>query len=271
MSAWIVPESRFEVVRPAAARRAMYMARRIHADGLIVIDTEICSRSMPSKSMLDVGEGVDGDALAADLAFGERVVGVVAHQRRHVEVGRQSGLALGDQVLEALVRVLGGAEAGDLAHRPQPAPIHRRVRSARERVLAGQADVGERRIGRVERGVDALEWKTAQRSKLRAPLGLPRDERRDLVPLPGFDLVSEIRERWCRGRNGTATIRVIHASSLVPRDVRTVERRTHAIERRRALRAWASPAVLMRPPPRARCECARAAASPPCAGQGGAH
>ena len=38
-----------------------------------------------------------------------------------------------DQVLEAPVRVLGGAEAGDLAHRPEPAAVHRRVRAARVR------------------------------------------------------------------------------------------------------------------------------------------
>ena len=48
MSAWIVPESFVQV--EAALRRATttYIASRIHAEGLIVIDTEIFSRSMPS-------------------------------------------------------------------------------------------------------------------------------------------------------------------------------------------------------------------------------
>ena len=85
---------------------ATYIASRIHALGLIVIDTEMFSRSMPSNRALHVGERVDRDAFAADLALAHRVVAVVAHQRRHVEVGRQAGLPLRDQIFEALVGVL---------------------------------------------------------------------------------------------------------------------------------------------------------------------
>ena len=61
-----------------------------------------------------------GDALAPDLASERGVVGVVAHQRGHVERGREAGLAVLEQVVEALVGLLAGAEAGELAHRPQP-------------------------------------------------------------------------------------------------------------------------------------------------------
>ena len=98
----------------------------------------------PVEELLHVVEAVDGDALAADLAEAAGVVGVVAHQGRHVEGGREPGLAVVEQVVEALVGLLDRAEAGELAHRPEPAPVHRRVGPAGERVLAGVAD---RRLG----------------------------------------------------------------------------------------------------------------------------
>jgi hypothetical protein len=83
------------------------------------------------------------------------MVGVVAHQRGHVEGRREAGLAVLEQVAEALVRLLGGAEARELAHRPELPPVHRRVDAAREGIDTG---VAERRVvvdvdvlGRVER------------------------------------------------------------------------------------------------------------------------
>ena len=81
-----------------------------------------------------------------------RVVGVVPHQARHVERRRQAGLPVVEQVVEALVRLLGGAEAGELAHRPQAAAVHARVHAARERELARQADLARR--GQVVLGVE---------------------------------------------------------------------------------------------------------------------
>src|SRR6185437_3143028 len=82
----------------------------------------------------------DGDALAADLAERARAVGVVTHQRRHVEGRRETGLAVVEQVVEALVGLLARAEAGELAHRPQPPAVHRGVDAARVRVGAGLPD-----------------------------------------------------------------------------------------------------------------------------------
>ena len=61
------------------------------------------------------------------------MVGVVAHQARHVEGGREPRLAVLEQVAEALVRLLGGAEARELPHRPQLPAVHRRVDAARVR------------------------------------------------------------------------------------------------------------------------------------------
>jgi len=161
----------------------------------------------------DVGERVDRHTFAAHLAFGERVVAVVAHQRGHVEIGGKAGLPLADQILEAPVRVLGGAEARDLPHRPQAAPVHRRVGPARVRILPGQADVGRRRTRRVELRVDPLERHAAQRAEIGLPLGLPRDESRNLVLLPGFDLRRERDPGRIRG--GAAVFTVAHASSLI--------------------------------------------------------
>jgi hypothetical protein len=46
-----------------------------------------------------------------------------------------------EQVAEALVGLLGGAEARELPHRPQPPAVHARVHAARERILARIADL----------------------------------------------------------------------------------------------------------------------------------
>ncbi len=101
------------------------------------------------EELFHVVEAVDGDALAADLAEAADVIGVVAHQGRHVERGREPGLAVVEQVVEALVGLLDRPEPGELAHRPEPPPVHRRVGTAGERVLAGAAD----RLLGISRGV----------------------------------------------------------------------------------------------------------------------
>ena len=107
---------------------------------------------MPSSSDLHVGERVDRDARAADLAERARVVGVVAELRRQVEGDREPGLPALEQVAVARVRLLGRGEARVLADRPRPAAVHVRVRAARVRVLAGQLGAPVR----VLRGVDRL-------------------------------------------------------------------------------------------------------------------
>ena len=95
------------------------------------------------------------DALASDLAARALVVGVVAHQARHVERGRKAVLPLREQEVEALVGVLGEAEARELAHRPQPPAVHRLVHAARIWKLARVAEralvVALYVLGRVER------------------------------------------------------------------------------------------------------------------------
>ena len=90
--------------------------------------------------LLHVAERVDRDADLADLALGELVVGVEPHLGREVERDREPGLALLEQVTEALVRVLRAAPARVEPHREEPLAVHARMDPARERILAGDAE-----------------------------------------------------------------------------------------------------------------------------------
>jgi hypothetical protein len=83
---------------------------------------------------------VDRDPGAADLAVAERVVGVAAELGGQVEGHREAGRAVLDQVAVTLVGVLGGGEAGVLAHGPEPVPVHPLVDAAGERRLTGLAE-----------------------------------------------------------------------------------------------------------------------------------
>ena len=93
------------------------------------------------EEVLGVGQGVDGHAAAADLSLAVGVVGVAAHEGGQVEGHRQAPAARPQQLSEAHVGVLGGAEAGEEAHGPQLRAVHGRIRSARVRRHAGPAHV----------------------------------------------------------------------------------------------------------------------------------
>ena len=155
---------------------------------------------MPREQRLHVVERVDRDALAPDLAFRPDAVGVVAHQGRHVECGREAGLAVVEQVAEALVGLLGGAEARELAHRPQAAAVHRRVHAARERILARVADVALAVVvGQVLVGVERLDRLAGDRGEQALALGLARVDL--LQPLMGAALSRRALPPWghCMG------------------------------------------------------------------------
>ena len=160
MSVWIVPRSSVArhalLLADADVEREQHRRRRVDRHR----GRDLAERD-PAEERLHVGERVDRDALAADLAERPRVVGVVAHQRRHVEGRREAGLAVLEQVAEALVRLLGRAEAGELAHRPELPAVHRRVDAARERVHAGVAEVA------LVVDVDVVRASTAARSRAR--------------------------------------------------------------------------------------------------------
>ncbi len=123
----------------------------------------------PAEQRLHVVERVDGDALAADLTERARMVGVMAHQARHVERRAEPGLTVIEQVAKTLVGLLRGAEAGELAHRPQPPAIHRRVHAAREGIRAGQADLLG--FGQITLAVERRDRDTRQRREGRVALG----------------------------------------------------------------------------------------------------
>ena len=84
-----------------------------------------------------------------------------------------------EQVAEARVRLLGGAEARELPHRPEPAAVHRRVDAARERIRARVAEVAlvvdRRVVGRVERLV--LDARDRRGELARRAPGSPRTPR----------------------------------------------------------------------------------------------
>ena len=154
MSVWTVPRSRVErdalLLADAGVEREQHRRRAVDRHR----GRDLAERD-PVEERLHVGERVDRHALAPDLAERARVVRVVAHQRRHVERRREARLAVLEQVAEALVRLLRRPEAGELAHRPEPAAVHRRVDAARERIRARPAEVALvvelDVLGRVER------------------------------------------------------------------------------------------------------------------------
>ena len=146
-SFWAVPET-FSRATPCLSATATYIATRIGAGALIVIEVETRSSGIPSKTVsMSASESIATPDLA-HLAGGALVVGVEAHLGGQVERGGEARLALGEQELEALVGRLGRAEPGVLADRPRPRAVHRRLDAARERVLAREAEVARRSRGR---------------------------------------------------------------------------------------------------------------------------
>ena len=121
---------------PCSSPTTTYIASRIAAVALMVIEVETWSSGISRNSSRQVVDRVDRDADPAHLALRHRVVGVVAHLRRQIERGGEPHLPRGEQLAEAVVGLLRGAEAGVLAHGPEPAGVHRRVDAAREGKLA---------------------------------------------------------------------------------------------------------------------------------------
>ena len=207
MSVWIVPRSWSRhplLLADADVEREQHRGRRVdrHRGGDLV---ERDAR----EELLHVRERVDRDALAPDLAERLRMIGVVAHQGRHVEGGRESRLPVLEEVAEADVRLLGRAEAGELPHRPELPPVHRRVDPARVGVDARVAEValvvGLDVVGRVER----LDRQARHGREERVALGSGLVE----VPAPGFGAVET---RAVLGRGHGANLRAARAGVCQP-------------------------------------------------------
>ena len=85
---------------------------------------------------LHVFDGIDGDADLADFAHGQRMIGVEADLRGQIKGNRESGRSIRQQIFVALVRFLGVAHAGVLAHGPEAAAVHGGLHAAREGIFA---------------------------------------------------------------------------------------------------------------------------------------
>ena len=90
---------------------------------------------------LHVSERIDRHADLADLAFGNRIIGVVADLRRQIESAREARRARFNQHAVTLVGLFGCGEAGVHAHRPEAAAIHRRLHATRVGELARNAEI----------------------------------------------------------------------------------------------------------------------------------
>ena len=110
------------------------------------VDRDLVQRQ-PGEQVGHVVGGVDGHADPADLGPGHLVAGVVAELGGQVERDRQRGLSLPEQETEPGVGLLRGAEPGELPHRPELAPVHRGIRPAGERRLAGKTEPFLQRLG----------------------------------------------------------------------------------------------------------------------------
>jgi hypothetical protein len=80
---------------------------------------------------LHVGALSIADPAVPDLAEAVAVVGVAAHQRGHVEGHRQPATPAGQDHLVALVGLHRVAEPGELADRPGPPAVARRIQAPR--------------------------------------------------------------------------------------------------------------------------------------------
>src|SRR5205814_364415 len=69
------------------------------------------------------------------------MIAVIAHERGQIESDREPTASMLEQVLVTLVSLFRRGEAGELAHRPEPAAIAGRVNAARVRRLAGITEV----------------------------------------------------------------------------------------------------------------------------------
>jgi hypothetical protein len=85
----------------------------------MVIEVEILVQVDAVEQAHHVLDGIDGHAHFANLAHGQRIIGVQPDLRRQVESHAQPGGALAQEILVAPVRLLGVAHAGILPHRPE--------------------------------------------------------------------------------------------------------------------------------------------------------
>ena len=130
------------------------------------------------------------DAALADLALGTRMIRVIPHEGGKIEGHGKAGLAPLQPELVAGVGIFCGAEAGKLAHGPEPAAIHGRVNAASIREVARQSGCRDDVLGQIECGVHRFNASTRGGGRLRV-----RANRHTPSPgSPGSDLGPEALE-----------------------------------------------------------------------------
>ena len=136
---------------------------------------------------LHVGGRVDGHPTVTNLTKAQRLIGVTAHQGRHVERDAKATAAAVQDHLVPLVGLLGVAKARELPVGPRPSAMSSGMQPAREGELPRPADPLEARDGRgylvvgARRPIDRVDLHTGQGGEVRIthqPLG-----QRCVIPL----------------------------------------------------------------------------------------
>ena len=161
-SFWVVALT-WSAAAPCFSATTMYIAASTGAGALMVIEVETSPSGMPSKSVSMSARESMATPTWPTSPSAPGVVGVHPHLRGQVEGHREAGLAVLEEELEALVRLLGGAEAGVLPDRPGLAAVHVGLDAAGEGVLAGHAEVAlVVEVGDVGGRVDGLDGQSGR-------------------------------------------------------------------------------------------------------------
>ncbi len=93
------------------------------------------------KKNLHIFQRINRHPAAPHLPSGAGVIGVIAHDRGHIEGHAQPRLPLLQQIAVTPVRIGGITETGKLSHRPEPAAVHIRLHTPGKGIFAGKTEI----------------------------------------------------------------------------------------------------------------------------------
>ena len=105
MSFWIVPPISF-LLTPCFSATAIYMANKVEAGGLIVMEVVTLFKGIPSNKNLHVLQRIDGHTTFSDLAPGPWRIAVITHEGGIVKRNGEAGLTMVQEVVKTPVRFL---------------------------------------------------------------------------------------------------------------------------------------------------------------------